>query len=701
MPCFREIEYGPDGIQFERTLLNQMPVVVVVISGEIPNRLVYLALKKPFVALTPDPSLYSQLKRTPNIFPVLLGESDDLPSIRFAISEILARLARDRKAPASISTIDFEVTNGALSLRWPQLSFIKPIAIAPPEAGMPVCYLLNRLANTMEHLEFGISQNNMPVAQYFELIKLATVHLALLEHGRPPGDLASPFSSQELEGFHTLLLGDSDQNSKLDLFLTMGGMIEKMRRRGVRFFSVPTIRSATLRNSDPPSISAPRLPYATESAIYKSVRAFCGGTRNAHNAPPEDASMREGTSHFLVREQALLACHSALLAGRCFALPMMCRVSVTSLFEEIKALHGTLYGMSRKAHKQFRLVQKNLTASVPKELIDAITAGGNEIVFYSDLPLEWLTINDIPICLIKPVSRIPITLTRFSSLHAVMEGKCAINVSDPSKTLVLDLMADHERVKRYSHLMRSNLMRCKVELTYVNPRSPQDVISALKQHNPEIVFVDAHGRYDSASDKLYLKVGDNEFETSILFGKELVPKIWIMSSCQTTMAEAVSGSIARDLLSRGAICVIGTLSSVDAMLAALFFSVLMEEIYVGKVFPRSQTLDQAIHFTQVYMTRIWEPLLPLLRKYEFDTGMTARINLFLEDRRRRHTERGLEDTIDKQLEIDSLILNQCLRDHGLLEIYNNLMQTGRSFPETLLFSSLGFPKGVILRAGAR
>jgi hypothetical protein len=698
-PGFRELDFPSDKPIYDHPLLNEMPVVVIVVADLFPPDLAYLALRKPFVVLSSSHLAYSRARSIPNVFSVHLGGDDDLFRIYEAISSVLRSLLLKRNAPPALSKLRTQLEEGSLFSKRPRLAFIEPLSIAPPDEGMAASYLINRLANTIETVTFGSPDTLRSVSDRLEWLKLAVVSFALVEQDFYQGSSAN-LSINELKDVMAALEGPLSHRDKFDLILQTGRTIEMNGPRGVSFVTVPAIRSKILKGDWPGSDKGRRLEHWQQNLVAKSVREFCSDKRPSLSENLDDNPIRYHTQVLLAKEQQLLGCQATILAGRSFARPISLKPFVSGHFEQIEALQHTLYGQSTKAMQQFRAYQLKLASIFPAESLADMRDHGITIVFYSDLPLEWAMVEGLPLCLLRPVSRIPISLIRWPTLSAVMESESHISISHPQKTLVLDFMADHEAVKPYSRMMRNNLSKNGLDLTYASPRSPQAVIAELNANQPEIVFVDAHGRYDAYADKLYLTLGDTAFDVDILFGDGLVPKVWVMSSCQTTMTEALSGCIARKMLSRGAICVIGTLSSVEAMLASLFFSVLVREIYIGTSFPRSRTLDEAFHNTQIYMTTVWEPLLPLLRRFESDAQMTMRINAFLDELRTRRPGRPPEATLQQQLLADTIEMNECLERHGLLETHKNLSNSGRAFPETLLFSAFGFPKGVELKPKA-
>jgi hypothetical protein len=85
---------------------------------------------------------------------------------------------------------------------------------------------------------------------------------------------------------------------------------------------------------------------------------------------------------------------------------------------------------TRKVTKLFQEFEIKLADSLPEGLLAHLVLGDSPVIFYSDLPYEWTLLDNFPICLTRPVSRIPVAamfvgrlLTDVYSPHPQMNFK--------------------------------------------------------------------------------------------------------------------------------------------------------------------------------------------------------------------------------------------------------------------------------------
>lgn len=319
------------------------------------------------------------------------------------------------------------------------------------------------------------------------------------------------------------------------------------------------------------------------------------------------------------------------------------------------------------------------------------------MMFFSDLPFEWTMVEDWPVCLTRRVSRIPIGLSRWDMLSAALEYPWEIDISKPEKVLVIDLIEAEDAVRSYTNAFIAVSEANAQRYTYCSPKDAQELTDILASAAADIVVLDSHGKYDRRKDQLAIHVGGGwvPLENLLTGVRPRVPPVWVLSACHTSVTGAMQGCFVRQLLARGAVCVVATLNRVDAFTASMFVGRLLTDIY-NPVFRGSHTtLADVLFVTQYTTALLYDPLLPLFRQAEANPELKVPLGAVLSEFFQWSHGRSLD--VRKYRHEIAWFVGESLARHGLTPLYVGALQAGHVTPETLLFTAFGAPGRVMLK----
>ena len=299
---------------------------------------------------------------------------------------------------------------------------------------------------------------------------------------------------------------------------------------------------------------------------------------------------------------------------------------------------------------------------------------------------EW------PLCLTRPVARIPIGLTRLDVVRAVLESRVAIDSKRPSGVLVLDLIQDHDPIRSESDQFILVSEGLKQSYTYAKPADAAEFRSTIESCNAELVILDTHGHYDRRTDTLSIGLGATTAAVEELLPQTRVPPVWVLSACDTSVTGAMRGCFVRALLAKGAACVIATLTRVDAFVASMFVGRLLTEIFNPVVRGGQRTLAKVFFDTQVTTALLYDPVLPVMRRSMGDKGRREALGHVFSDF--FSWARGARLTARELRVATAWVLGEAMARHGLTDLYVAAHEAGQLRPETLLFSAFGAPNRV-------
>ena len=283
----------------------------------------------------------------------------------------------------------------------------------------------------------------------------------------------------------------------------------------------------------------------------------------------------------------------------------------------------------------------------------------------------------------------------WDELAAAIETPAKINVNTPERVLVLDLIARNDPIRSLSDTFASVSSGLSQDYTYACPVNARELRDTIQRSFAAIVVLDTHGEYRRVEDEVFIGLPDGPVPLNELLPDGRVPPVWILSACDTSVTGAVRGCVVRRLLSRGAVCVIATLSLVDAFTASMFVGRLLTDLYHPVKPGTYDSFDQLFFWTQYTTALLYDPLLPLLRRSERDRKLRKPLGRVLNAYYRWAANRPIEDARRFRHEA-TWCHNAAIAQNGLTEIHQAQVRAGHTRPETLFFSLFGAPSQVDL-----
>ena len=231
--------------------------------------------------------------------------------------------------------------------------------------------------------------------------------------------------------------------------------------------------------------------------------------------------------------------------------------------------------------------------------------------------------------------------------------------------------------------------------TYATPRNPAEAWKVLGAGGVDIVVLDAHGSYHWETDALHIRLSDGVFALEEVVPRQMVPPLWILSACDTSVTGALRGCFVRKLLALGAVCVVATLAPVDAFTASMFVGKLLTGIYNPVQRRRYRDFHEEFFDAQINTAVLYDPLLPLIRRATRRPDLKRKLGFVIGE---FYAWARTEQPDARQYRIDGArTLSACLEACGLTDLHYGQYAAGRIRPETLLFTAFGAPGRIELQ----
>lgn len=344
-------------------------------------------------------------------------------------------------------------------------------------------------------------------------------------------------------------------------------------------------------------------------------------------------------------------------------------------------------------------VNKVLFNSCYSKLWAIINKHSNHIKVLSDMPAEWIQIDKIPLCMLKKISRVPITPGNGLIGHSYFTKKFEININNLGIIIINALPEDEHHkelsilVEKLNDLINEQLNKISKECVYIKVNTKDELIEAITVRQPTIMIYYGHGSWNKNEMQGYLHIG-NEVISSIDLEKiNPKPLITVLGACETEVNYGSHLNIGNLLIGSGCPAVIGTHLPIRGNHAVSFISELIRNL--------------VLCFTKKSNNHIysWDEI--ILRTYQSHYILDVIISL--EDLMNQDLSFLKYEYIDycklKNIEgIDVIklrndIFKEILKDNtDLYDMYLELLQKDRIIPLSLLYVSLGSPEKIIIKS---
>lgn len=674
--------------------LTDAPMLVLMLSHTVPVWFGELAGRRQLGVLTPSERLQQAVLAAHDVPCGLLKGDADMREGYRVISSLLPAVAGDPGHDPDVRQELGVLTQRNIFQDRPRLRFLPPIPLPQPQAGRAAVYLLNRFSSNVDEpgLLPGVGPSNpLLLPEMLDWSRRAGSALALAERGQPlPSTL--PVSQDEILRIHAGLGSSTSEDDQRDAFLDLGRRLAG-KQLEMPLISLPAPHPGLVRGRLPLSLR-PDSGFREGAAMKrKAIEDVMAGREETTFRSQRDRHHYTSAQFTALSEQRLLACVTAWRAAKPAFIPIQMPLLPGRLYSLIDELRAALDGNTRKVPDLFRRAEFVLGAALPGPLTEHFAADEHPVALISDLPFEWALLDDWPLCLTRPVSRIPISATRWDVLAAVLEHPPTIDATAPEKVLVLDFIDAGDAVRRHTDQFIVGSQGLGLRNKYATPTTA-DEFAALLAEQPSIVVVDAHGKYDRRRDEALLSIGGRSVSLRDLLPKHQAPPVWILSACHTSVTGAIRGCLVRTLLAQGAAAVVATLSRVDAFTASMLIGRLLTDIYSPLTPIARRSLLDVFFITQYTTALLYDPLLPLIRRAEQQADLRPRVAAVIQDL--LHWASGHPIVLNRyRMEIAEK-MGEFLAKHGLAGAHANLTQSGIVGPETLLSTIFGMPSAVAI-----
>jgi hypothetical protein len=289
---------------------------------------------------------------------------------------------------------------------------------------------------------------------------------------------------------------------------------------------------------------------------------------------------KEGRAALAVRKLELELCTTALgvMAAGYFAPVIRLRPAVNLLRGRLKQIAACATGASprrsAKLSKVAHEIGKVLVQEIGEECMKLIEQSRERVKLLSNVPLELVPIQGLPLQLRFTTSRVPVTPGSVFLSHAIAGPDLYLAPSDLRSVLILRSFEDNDPIKHVLAVASERFLTAaseKLDVRVVDVRSSSEFVDAVNSFSGKILIYDGHGAHDERGGIGCLRLGSHDVHPLELAGKiRNMPPIVILSACSTHPLHWSEGSSATAFLMLGAVSILATFTPISARDAAVF-----------------------------------------------------------------------------------------------------------------------------------
>lgn len=241
-----------------------------------------------------------------------------------------------------------------------------------------------------------------------------------------------------------------------------------------------------------------------------------------------------------------------------------------SELEKLSKLSGKKQIVNFK--KKFKTLTSTIKNEVGKELSKVIKDKSSSITLCTDIPIEWVSFERIPLMFSHEISKIHTTPGNMLLLNASQPTIVSIRKQELFEVTVIRSFKDNDPIKLILETSLKHFADIDklVTIKIIDVSNETELIQALIDCTSHILIFDCHGDHGGSEQHGWLQIGDDKVDTWSLTYKAPIPLIVLLSACLTSAVSGSHASVANGLIKSGALSVLGTFFPVNALKSSAF-----------------------------------------------------------------------------------------------------------------------------------
>lgn len=372
--------------------------------------------------------------------------------------------------------------------------------------------------------------------------------------------------------------------------------------------------------------------------------------------------------------------HSSFWNSPIFRVPFSGR----SLNRELSFFSPKTFPALSRDHNRKRVLktikmlgQKLSKNRLSPQFLDYLKNRNGQIIAISDLPIEWLTIDEIPICFTHDICRLPETPLAGILSHYTKNNAIEMTIDNDIYGKILVIYGSNEPAfLKWRNIVEDYKKELGFNTVYCD--TVDHVIASIKKFTPDILIFDCHGGVDDSDLSTYLDINGEKLTNKIITENRISAPIVFLSACGTAPNYGFFNSVAQGFFEAGAITVTTTFLPIDVDTGSILYLRLLHKLRDAIKFNiHKNWLDYIAHVVRT--SAVFEAMHDISKKQNFKEN---------EEQYKKTTSEAVTDLLyfNKRRKV------YLEMDKRLSKIDSNSKNLFRNqIPEYLFYSHLGRP----------
>jgi hypothetical protein len=339
---------------------------------------------------------------------------------------------------------------------------------------------------------------------------------------------------------------------------------------------------------------------------------------------------------------------------------------------------------------------QELRNALPQQIIKFIRERHpHSIRLFSDLPLEWMDIDGVPLSCTCRVSRIPLTPGDGLLRHYLQaEHELTLSPAEANRVLIVNCLKQTDSLFAYPKTLADSFTSYKIVHKYKEVASIDEFKSVLKETRPFILIYFGHGEYDRMQNVGLLEFRDGPSKIWDL-RDSYIPPIVLLGACDTAAIAETEGTPSNAFLALGSRSVLGTLLPVQADWTVELFLQILHSLW-DQINNRAQPENWGGLVAAVLVANGYRDYLNQFNRYQASRKAKQApshiINPAFVSRVKADFGAITPEIYKRYGEILGSVISQFDKAAG--EDFGRFVASKLMFPHTMLFTHLGSPETI-------
>ena len=235
---------------------------------------------------------------------------------------------------------------------------------------------------------------------------------------------------------------------------------------------------------------------------------------------------------------------------------------------------GNVCEIRNKISEIGKLIAENIISA---ELQETIKNRDSQLVVITDMPFEWIMIDNIPLGFTHDICRIPETpnggiMAQYMH-NSFWDFEIPINILE--KTLVVFGCTD-ERFSLWQQLVVEMQQELHFEICVCS--NINQFVEKIRSKSPLFLIIDSHGDADVDTNQSYIMLGEEKLTPAIIADNNIAIPLIFLSACNTAPTYITMNTVANAFFERGARSVTSSYLPLDVDVSSVAYIRLLRQL---------------------------------------------------------------------------------------------------------------------------